>query len=407
MKKPFKLALGLTIVTLVLMAIPSAFALLPRPIGNTMQNLPFESRPTAVEAGSRTGAGTAVWDGDPLTTYLQLSYGGATPFRWGVTGFKKPSDTGRTDFAIGSVTLHIQYSAATLDTDDKYRFVYYVGAAGPFVLQDWIGSPTTVSPTNWAVPLPTADQLSRSWGEVGDLGDGTWTWTEINTVVVRAEFQVVGTAATKPLRIYEIWLTVYPTAPPDSVSTVSVQPVNVATLPFEDGTYRGTFFIDIYAHNMVYDTNGLQIAEFTLDFDPTVINVWEDIWNYTEPPGMYVYWPWTTENWFTFDNAAGQISGSLAIPTSHVLVDYGLKGSFPIARIYFLVLDQPTQYSKLDLSVSTMVAPGGIYIPNTPHNGSYGGGAPEFPLGVGLIVLLAPLVPIAYLWRTRRKVIKQ
>jgi len=403
MKRQYRLALGLTILALIMTAIPSAFALLPRPIGSTVQEMPFESNPTAVEAGSLAGEGTNVWDRDPISaaSYLQLLYGGAAPFRWGVTGFSKPSDTGETDFAIGSVTLHIQYSAHLLGTDDTYRLVYYVGAAGPFVLTDWMGG-GVASPTNYIIPVPTADQLSRSWGEISDLGDGTWTWDEINSLVVRVEFQLVATTDGRPFRFYEIWLTVYPTAPPNGGSTVSVQPVNVVPLPFEDGTGVGTFFIDIYAHNMVYETNGLQIAEFTLDFDPAVINVWEDP-NFVEPPGMYVYWPWTTENWFTYDNAVGQISGSLAIPVAHVLVDYGLQGSFPVARIYFLVLDQTTQYSELHFSVSTMVAPGGIYIVNTPYDGSYGGAVPEFPFGVGIITMLAPLALLGYLWRTRRK----
>jgi hypothetical protein len=32
---------------------------------------------------------------------------------------------------------------------------------------------------------------------------------------------------------------------------------------------------------------------------------------------------------------------------------------------------------------------------------------PEFPLGIGLLMLLAPIVPLAYLWRLRKKVMKQ
>lgn len=32
---------------------------------------------------------------------------------------------------------------------------------------------------------------------------------------------------------------------------------------------------------------------------------------------------------------------------------------------------------------------------------------PEFPLGIGLLMLLAPIVPLAYLWRLRKKVAKQ
>ena len=46
----------------------------------------------------------------------------------------------------------------------------------------------------------------------------------------------------------------------------------------------------------------------------------------------------------------------------------------------------------------------------TDRPGFTGSGAPpvpEFPFGVSVIMLLAPIIPLAYLWRLRRKVIKQ
>jgi hypothetical protein len=33
-------------------------------------------------------------------------------------------------------------------------------------------------------------------------------------------------------------------------------------------------------------------------------------------------------------------------------------------------------------------------------------GTPEFPLGIGFIMILAPAIPVLYLWRTRRKVVR-
>jgi hypothetical protein len=32
---------------------------------------------------------------------------------------------------------------------------------------------------------------------------------------------------------------------------------------------------------------------------------------------------------------------------------------------------------------------------------------PEFPLGLGFVMLLAPAIPIVYLWRTRKKVMRK
>ncbi len=412
MKKAFRLALGLTIVALTLLAIPGVLAL-SQPIGTSTQAMPFESKPSAVEAGSRVITTPAnAYDGDPVVTFAATTYGGLTtvPARWGVQTFSRPSDAGLTDFDIASVTMHIQYAAPALAVDDKYRLVYYVGAAGPFALQDWTGSPTTASSTNFPVALPSTTasggtQLSRSWGEISDLGDGTWTWDEIASVRVRVEFQLVSTTDARPFRIYEIWLTAYDQAPPAASPTVSIQPSAIANMPAEDFTGIGVFFVDIYAHSMVFGTNGLQAVEFTIEWDPTILQVWDPDFLGTGTWGTY--WPWTAENWWTLDNGIGQVSVSLIIPTANVLVDYGLQGSFPVLRIWFAVVDPTmTGISPIHFRVSTMVAPGGNYIPSTAYDGHYGGAVPEFPFGPGIVLILAPLVALGYVWRTRRKVTK-
>jgi hypothetical protein len=50
----------------------------------------------------------------------------------------------------------------------------------------------------------------------------------------------------------------------------------------------------------------------------------------------------------------------------------------------------------------------GFWWPATVFSGNYNlPVAPEFPLGIAPIILLAPAIPIVYLWRTRRKVIKK
>lgn len=406
MNKSFKLALGLTILAMILIAVPSALAL-DQPIGTSQQNMPFESNPTAVEPGSRTVTGPLnAMDGDPYTTFMSTTYGLSNTY-WGVTTFTRPSAIGREEFPIGSVTIHIQYAAPALGADDKYRLVYIVGAT-TFVLQAWTGSPTTASSTNFAVPLPSTTlsggtQLSRSWGEVSSDAGG-WDWGKIEALRVRAEFQLTSTNDAKAFRIYEIWLTVYDTAPPDSGATVSMQPGIITNMPAEDGTGIGVFFIDIYAHNMIYGSTGLQIAEFTFSFDPTVLQLWDPMGLGT--PVWGTYWPWVSENWFTFDNSIGQVSASLGIATAHVLVDYGLQGSFPVARIWFAVIDTTgTASSTFHFDVSTMVAPGGFYIVNTPYDGLYGvAPVPEFPFGIGVLTILAPLTLIGYLWRRRKKV---
>jgi hypothetical protein len=173
-------------------------------------------------------------------------------------------------------------------------------------------------------------------------------------------------------------------------------------MPLEDGSGVGVFFVDIYAHNMVYDTNGLQAVEFTIEWDPTILQVWDPEFLGTGTWGTY--WPWTAENWWTLDNGIGQISVSLIIPTASVLVDYGLQGSFPVLRIWFAVVDTTGEGgSTIHFVVSTMVAPGGMYILNTPYDGIYGAVVPEFPLGIGIMTIVAPLVLLGYLWRIRKR----
>jgi hypothetical protein len=85
-----------------------------------------------------------------------------------------------------------------------------------------------------------------------------------------------------------------------------------------------------------------------------------------------------------------------------------------------------TAYSRIDLQfIDTLIggdplAPGsdgvsddwmtteGYWYPATVYDGNYNQPAvPEFPLGIAPIIMLAPAIPIVYLWRTRRKVIKK
>ncbi len=90
-----------------------------------------------------------------------------------------------------------------------------------------------------------------------------------------------------------------------------------------------------------------------------------------------------------------------------MLVDYGLQGSFPVLRIWFAVVDATMEmFSPIYFVVSTMVAPGGNYIVHTAYGGSYGHIVPEFPFGEGIVLMLAPLAALGYVWQTRRKAAK-
>jgi hypothetical protein len=492
MKTQTKWTLALTIVSIILIAIPMVFAAPTVPIGAEVQTVPFESNPSAVETGSRIITYPArAYDGD-ISFYASTTFGGATPFRWGVKTFTRPSGVGKTDFSIGYVDIKILYAAPSLSTDDQYRWVYYVGALGPFVLQDWTGNTAGCE-----ILLPAADTLARDWHDVSDGGDGTWTWDEIASVVVRVEFSLVSGNDAKTFRIYEIWLTVSPLPkPPRASPTVSIQPLVVGQTLLE---YE-TFFVDVYAMDMVYTdaagTWGLQIFEFSLKYNTSVLTV-------VDVEGFYSYWPWTVKYWLTLDDTTGTISASYGIDTASALVDIGFKGSSAVYRIYFMVDGGgggAGAYSWLLWTVTKPIAPAGRYIPHAEYPGVYGtppadlhlfqevgspedpistnwvrvspadytewhlsswedtsvppdgklsvsdtidmtplaggekkwyhveslstsdlgGGVtkrtidcrerppvPEFPLGLGIIMMLAPAIPIVYLWRTRKKVMKK
>jgi hypothetical protein len=463
------------------------------PIGGASQLYPFESQPTAVEAGSRI-------IGFPVDT-LPKSYDGDTDSKTnnidftagycGFASFEKPSDTGGTDFTIGYVDFKMRYSSVG-SIDDEYRIVFYVGTSGPVVLKPWCGG------SGIAVVSMGSDVLAETWGNQSKPGGGAWTWADIADIKFRFETQVVGPVdpSFKYSNIHEVWLSVYPTPPPEASTTISVMPTAVETL-----TQYDTIFVDLYVTNKTYDQK-LQAYQVELLYDSVELYAIE----------AYTYWPFTA----VIDNdltTPGLAKIGYFIPTTTPIVDAGYNGSYPIARIYFYVMS--TGYSWLTYDLTKLVAPGGVYLPHADWDGVYGTppagthlirwtsasefpwtapvctywyeiwpdpgrewhltshetnqvdpppngeldasdqidmmeeppgeelwwfhvdevgqtvhdpsvppGAdpysvymfltfkhtepvPEFPLGLGLIMLLAPIIPVAYLWRLRKKVPKQ
>jgi len=73
--------------------------------------------------------------------------------------------------------------------------------------------------------------------------------------------------------------------------------------------------------------------------------------------------------------------------------------------LMFRVLkDSPSDYSKVDIPFVRFLTYGGTEITMEKVAGWYGAKpVPEFPLGLGFIMLLAPAIPIVYLWRMRKK----
>jgi hypothetical protein len=85
----------------------------------------------------------------------------------------------------------------------------------------------------------------------------------------------------------------------------------------------------------------------------------------------------------------------------------GFTGSTPLARVWFGEINPG---SSCDIPFSTTAPPTlanifGAQIPITWVGGAYNkaGPVPEFPLGLTLVMLLIPALPVVYLWRVRRK----
>jgi hypothetical protein len=132
-----------------------------------------------------------------------------------------------------------------------------------------------------------------------------------------------------------------------------------------DGFY-GAVITDVFA------------MDLTSTFNPAspVGSTWEEKW----PKEGHQY----TINGWTDTNATGGLNGGDSI--SMLNATSGGTDYFDVLWIN----PQPVRDCRYDLILKKKAPP-----------------VPEFPLGVGLLMAIAPAIPIAYLWRTRKKVNKK
>jgi hypothetical protein len=304
-------SLALAISVLIILGFFQAVSAPPvMPIGATTQESPFESNPTSHEiSGVSATNPTWAYDGD-------FDY--RASFKYDVTGFfelKAFASAPPTTFDIGWVDIKIRYEAAAA-TDDKYRIVYYVGAAGPVVLKDW---------TSAAAPAIVTETLAQSWYQPTNPSGDTWTWDDVGDVRVRFETERVNTADAKTINVYDVWLSVYPAPLPPADPAISVQPSALIKEAFYD-----IFFVDVY----VTDVSEMWGYEFTLYYNTSVL--WaEEYWTCSP-----FFNPWPSE----INNTGGYVSISYSMAMAEAT---GFTGSTPIARIYFSVMGDGT--SLLDL----------------------------------------------------------
>jgi len=408
MKKQFRTPLLIMLAMLIIPLFSIAFVKAD-PIGSTLQAVPIEVSPTATLTGSATVTNpTYCRDKDYEGTAASVPIAPTTTF-FGVMTFERASDLGKTEFTIGWVDIHIKWACPAL-TNDLYRFEYAVGGSGYQNLYPTTGDVTGAAA--YTSDADTAAVIGMGFHNKAELVDGVWTWQDIVDTKVRIYRTLVSPADGKTLKLFEIWMTVYPDTvelPPAPVdgSGVSIQPPVVAPITELDPIMYtpGTFFVDIYLKNIP----PMAGWEATFTFNTTALT----------PSTAFTYYPWTFTYAKDLIDAEAYVHLSFAITDSaNPYVDTGLPGTFPIARVYF----QVDPANPLDPSPTKLVVgpsplhwdtqrifkfdnPGGtVHYPVTPYDGLYGVGVvPEFPLGLGILMMLAPAVAIGYLWRTRPK----
>jgi hypothetical protein len=237
-------------------------------------------------------------------------------------------------------------------------------------------------------------QVALPFSQLARPGGGSWTWADITNLKVRFFF-TKGTNAWdgKTMTIYEVWADVYPLpTPPTSSTTFSVQP----GVAYGVGASSGVpaIFIELYANNVV----DLFSYETTVTFDTNILS----------PIDAWTYGPWTNTlgAGIVLDDAGGLVTISFSM-VPPIPIGTAFTGNAPVCRIYFVIdADGQTPLTILKGDAETILGDStGTAITRTIYDGLYSTTAPpvpEFPLGLGIIMALAPLIPIVYIWRLRK-----
>jgi len=284
----------------------------PMPIGQTVQDNPFESGPTTHTAvGTTTPSNLQNARDGSLDTYGSFGYGTTGNVEY-MTFTQAPSA-----FPISWVDFKISYRASgTTITNDRYRIVYYVGSAGPVILQDWVNGTTGAKFDN------DAGQAQRAWSLQTEPNDGAWDWTDIGNVRLRVETQRVGTDDGQRVFLYEVWLSVY-SGPLPPQGAVSIQPSSILGL-----TAGSTFFVDVYATNVI----NLWGYQFTITYDTSILTALDPGGAFDD--AYFSYNPFNNLFAFEVNDASGFVAATY---TSFFGDSVGFTGSTPLARLYFVV----------------------------------------------------------------------
>jgi hypothetical protein len=150
----------------------------------------YQQRPTA-----NTPTGVTVTNPGNAYDNNNATYASFTTNTDGTVDFHTFTVPGLTT-NVAQVDLKIRYSALSVAAD-KFRLIQGVSPSATWdTLKDWTGAGVTT--------------LAYSWDSRSEPNDGTWSWTDIQNINVRFEFDDQITE-NPTLTAYEIWANVYNT----------------------------------------------------------------------------------------------------------------------------------------------------------------------------------------------------
>jgi hypothetical protein len=371
---------------------PAQFGVPPQPTG------PKECSPKhyAVEPNLAAYIGPPVGVSNPALSIDGFFSTGPTV----ITTFDSlTSDPANTWFAVGTVSIPggaPAWNPGWVEIKIHFAFTPSGGAGDFYRFQISLDNATWTDIT--ADSNAAATERNFQLSQVSRPGGGSWTWADISNLNVRVYFSqnpANGAWDGDTFNFYEAWVDVYSLPKPSGTNILTLQPGNITVT-----TATGTGALLIYE---VYASGFTKLwgYQFRIDFNKTVLKA-NSVWTYA---------PWVSQSSpDVLDNTNGYVAMSYYTFAGD---PNGFTGSAPLARIYFQRLlsgtTYPKQYSPLNfnftLGQTSISDPQGGKPSFNAINGFYGvpPALPEFPLGTGIVMMLAPAIAIAFVWRTRRK----
>jgi hypothetical protein len=194
--------------------------------------------------------------------------------------------------------------------------------------------------------------------------------------------------------------------------------VNMPPQGYIDGIPPGQMLmVDIYIETDIIDNSPDGIVQYSISaqVDPSVL---EPMGAMGATSGYFLYDYLVSSGLIWMGYSTGPVmvtpdktAGTLSWVTEGIMPDpaTGAGGSGKLCTLVFKSLSE-TEYSPIDLFYEVDVdawywTPGGVpHVADVVEDGLYcWPPIPEFPLGIGLMMILAPMIPVAYLWRLRKK----